>query len=735
MTKPPRSFRILAASVTAILLPSLAFAQSAAKKARVDDKNAPVTISAEQMTGRPDRDINLDSDVEITRGQTTVNSDKAVFHQIENTIDASGKVRIKRFGDQYAGDELDLNLDSGVGFMSHPTYKLEINNGQGRADRINFESEDRATVVDGTYSTCEGPDPDWYLKAGILHLDMGRELGTASRAVIYFKGVPILGTPAMSFPLTGERKSGVLPPTLGITSKGGVEFSLPYYVNIAPNRDLTLYPKLITKRGLQLGANGRYLGQSYAGETNIEALYDDLQTKTTRYAYSSTHAQTLAPGLLFGWNLNGASDNDYPNDFSSSITASSARLLPREASLSYSADSWKTSARVARYQVLQDIAVPIARPYDRVPQLLFHAGRPDLNGFSWALDSEATRFALTDQELAGRDRGDRINITAQISYPYIRPGYFVTPKLSLNATTYRLENPVTGPTSLSRTLPTFSLDSGLTFERDAKFLGQAMTQTLEPRLFYVHTPYRDQNRFPVFDTADAGFGFAQLFSENRFSGGDRIGDANQITTGLVSRFLESSGAERMRFAIAQRVNFADQRVVLNPAVTTSNQSRSDVLVAATGRLSSSLTVDTGVQYSQGNHRMTAANVGVQWQPGPKRVLNAEYRYLRDTLDIFGQPLDQVNLSGQWPLSQRLYGVARISYALPEHKTAESLFGVEYNADCWVFRAVAQRFSTAAKVSTSQVFLQLELNGLSKLGSNPLEALRKNIAGYQKVNTN
>ncbi|MFD2270744.1 LPS-assembly protein LptD [Undibacterium arcticum] len=285
------------------------------KKVRVDDKNAPATISAEQMTGRPDRDINLENDVEITRGQTTVNSDRAVFHQEENAIDASGNVRVKRFGDQFTGDALELNLDSGVGFMSHPTYKLEINNGQGRADRIDFESEDRATVVDGTYSTCEGPDPDWYLKTGKLHLDMGRELGTASKTVIYFKGVPILGTPAMSFPLTGERKSGVLPPTLGITSKGGVEFSLPYYFNIAPNRDLTLYPKLISKRGLQLGANGRYLGESYAGETNIETLYDDRQTKTNRYAYSSTHTQTLAPGLLFGWNLNGASDNDYPNDF------------------------------------------------------------------------------------------------------------------------------------------------------------------------------------------------------------------------------------------------------------------------------------------------------------------------------------------------------------------------------------------------------------------------------------
>ncbi|MFC6519135.1 LPS-assembly protein LptD [Undibacterium arcticum] len=703
MTKPPRSFCILTASVTAILLPSLAFAQTSAKKVRVDDKNAPATISAEQMTGRPDRDINLENDVEITRGQTTVNSDRAVFHQEENAIDASGNVRVKRFGDQFTGDALELNLDSGVGFMSHPTYKLEINNGQGRADRIDFESEDRATVVDGTYSTCEGPDPDWYLKTGKLHLDMGRELGTASKTVIYFKGVPILGTPAMSFPLTGERKSGVLPPTLGITSKGGVEFSLPYYFNIAPNRDLTLYPKLISKRGLQLGANGRYLGESYAGETNIETLYDDRQTKTNRYAYSSTHTQTLAPGLLFGWNLNGASDNDYPNDFASSITASSARLLPRETSLSYTGDSWKASAHVARYQVLQDIAVPIARPYDRVPQLMFHTGQPDLNGFNWALDSEATRFSLSDQELAGRDRGDRVIVNPQISYPFIRPGYFLTPKLSLNATTYRLENPVTGPTSLNRSLPTFSLDSGLTFERDTQFLGQAMTQTLEPRLFYVNTPFRDQNRFPVFDTADAGFGFAQLFSENRFSGGDRIGDANQITTGLVSRFLESSGAERMKFAIAQRVNFADQRVVLNPAVTNSNSSRSDVLMAATGRLSSSLAVDSSAQYSESNHRMTAANLGVQWQPGPKRVLNAEYRYLRDTLDIFGQSLDQVNLSGQWPLSQRWYGVGRISYAIPEHKTAESLFGLEYNADCWVFRVVAQRFPRLPRSRPARCF--------------------------------
>lgn len=719
---PPqiRFLHVLTAVVTAAAVPMPVHAQLVQKSDRADDKDAPATIRAEQMTGRPDREITLERDVEITRGAMVVNADRATYRLVEDEVEASGHVRMQRFGDRYTGDELKLQIDTGQGYVLHPTYRLERNNAQGRAERIDFEAEDRARVTDGTYSTCEGPDPDWYLKASTLDLDTGTDTGVASRTILYFKGTPILAAPTMSFPLSDARKSGILPPTFAPTSNGGLEITVPYYFNIAPNRDLTLFPKLITRRGLQLGASGRYLSEDYVGQTNIEALFNDQKTKTNRYAISSTHTQSLAPGLVYAWNLNGASDDDYPNDFSRSITAASQRLLLRDMSLNYAGSFWNAGVHLSNYQVLQDPAAPIARPYDRLPQLTLQAGRQDVGGFDWNVDADLTRFWHPDLV-----RGDRSFVNARLSYPLIRPGYFVTPKLSLDATTYRLDNAAAGtPTSLTRVVPTMSIESGLTFERKAEFFGQAITQTLEPRLLYVRTPYRDQSLYPNFDTAEADLSFVQLLSENRFVGHDRISDANQLTAALVSRYIEPSGAERMRFALGQRFYFSEQRVTLG---TASDQSRSDLLASVAGQVSSSLAADANIQYSQTSHSTNRANFGVHWQPAPKQVLNLVYR--RDRLNN----LEQFDVSGQWPIAARWYGVGRVNYSLPDSKVVEGLVGLEYKADCWVFRLVGQRIPTAAEKATSGIFFQLELNGLTRLGSNPLDALRSSVPGYQMVN--
>ncbi|MGH8807574.1 MAG: LPS-assembly protein LptD [Noviherbaspirillum sp.] len=720
---PPsqRLLRILTAAVAAASLPTLASAQADGKISKEEEKKLPATIRAEQMSGRPDREIVLERDVEITRGPTTVNADKAIYRIVEDEVEAIGNIRMRRFGDTYTGDELRLKLEASEGYVLHPTYRLERNNAQGKAERIDFEGEDRATVIDGSYSTCEGPDPDWYLKSSKLNLDSARDVGIAHSTLVYFKGVPILAAPAMSFPLSDARKTGVLPPTIGTTNRGGLELTVPYYINIAPNRDLTLYPKIYARRGLQLGAEARYLGEDYFGQTKVEALQNDHQTGTNRYAISSTHTQLLAPGLTYAWNINSASDDDYPTDFSRTITAASQRLLGRDMLLNYNSGSfWNAAARLSNYQVLQDLAAPIIRPYDRLPQLTFNAGRQDVRGFDWNADAELTRFFHPDQV-----RGERFLVNPRVAYPFIKAGYFITPKLSLHATKYSLERTAPGAaTSLSRVLPTVSLDSGLVFERDANFFGNSMTQTLEPRLFYVYTPFRDQSAFPVFDTAEADLSFAQLFSENRFVGNDRISDANQVTAAVISRYIEPSGAERMRFALGQRFYFTEQRVTLGAA---RNDSRSDLLVSAYGRLTATTSVEGNIQYSQTLDRMSRSNYGVRWQPAPKSVLNLQYRLDR------ANNLKQVDVSGQWPFANRWYGVARVNYSLPDSKVAEGLLGVEYKADCWVFRLVGQRTPTAAREATSAIFFQLELNGLTRLGSSPIDALRANIPGYQLIN--
>nr|WP_308633259.1 LPS-assembly protein LptD [Massilia forsythiae] len=716
---------------------------------RADEQELPVTMRAEEISGRPDREMNLARDVEITRGPTGITADTACYYRVEDKVTAEGHINMWRFGDRYKGDALELNLETGKGWVLDPQYHLHMNNAQGQAARIDFLGEDQAVVVDGTYSTCDGPDPSWYLKSSTLRLDQGRDVGTAGKTVIYFKGVPILGTPALSFSLSGARRSGWLPPTIGLGSKGSAELMVPYYFNLAPNRDLTVFPRYMFDRGLQLGATGRYIGETgrgpYSGETHIEYMPNDRMARSEGLGHSdrwwidTLHSQTLAPGWTFGWNAHGASDNQYPSDFSRTVAASAERQLLRELRTDYYGQYWSLIARVQSYQVLQDPgaaanpSLTVPRPYDRLPQINFHAGRYDvLGGFDWALDAEAVSFSHPDK---GVVQGNRANLVGQVSYPIVRPGWFFTPKMILHATQYDLDSTASGADSkISRVLPTVSLDSGLVFEREASFFGRAATQTLEPRLFYVRTPYKDQSAIPNFDTGIAGFNYAQLFTENRFVGADKVSDANQLTAAIVSRFIESSGVERLRLAVGSRYYFSDPRVRLDTSEAP-NVTRSDALLAASGRISETWSFDSGVQYDAQARSLYSMNYGVQYQPAPMKVVNVEYRYQRDTVGN-ATGFRNADISGQWPLTQRWYGVTRVSYSLRDRKLLESLVGLEYKADCWVFRMGVQRFVTASQTISTPAFFQLELNGLSRLGfGNPLETFNKSIPGYTRLNSN
>jgi LPS-assembly protein len=728
------AFALTAIATATTALSAHAQPHATAKRGpRVEDKNAVTTVRAEDMSGRPERDMRLLRDVEVVHDKMRVTSDAASFHQVEQELEAKGNVRIWRFGDYYTADELKLNLETGRGYMLQPTYQLELNNAQGRAQRINFLSEEEAQVVDGTYSTCQGPNPDWYLQARSLNLDQGRDVGTAGATIIYFKDVPILGSPALSFSLSGARRSGWLPPTPSYSSRGGAELLVPYYFNIAPNRDLTLYPRYIARRGLQVGAVARYIGETdagnfYEGRTLLEYLPNDKEANRDRWQLHTTHTQALAKDWTYGWNLRAASDDNYPNDFSKTVSSSAERQLLKELRTDYHGENWSLTARAQKYHVLQDpdsVLDPslfVSRPYDRLPAINLHAARYDVGGFDWQLDSELTRFWHPDLI-----KGNRLVAVPQLSYPIIGPSFFVTPKVMLNASAYQLEAFGTDPSrSLDRAVPTVSLDSGLIFERETKLGGKKLTQTLEPRLFYVYTPYRAQEDFPNFDTAPATFNYAQIFSENRFVGSDRIADANQVTAAVTSRFLESSGAERLRLTFGQRFYFADQRVQIDKSVPV-NSTRSDMLLGATGRISNSWGIDSLVQYNPSTSKVTSSNMTVQYQPGTYKTVNAGYRYVRDSFK-------NADLSAQWPISDKWFGVGRVSYSLREHKMLESVVGLEYNCDCWVFRMGAQRFVTTAKKTSTQFFFQLELNGLSKIGlGNPLEVLKNSIPGYRRVN--
>ena len=347
------------------------------------DRVGKIDIQAEVITGRPDRELNLKNEAQVNRGDMQVHSDQLHYDIVADKIDAIGNVEINRAGDHYTGPELHLKMDTGVGYIDSPVYKLMRKNAHGSAKRINFESQEEVTIYDGIYTTCEGPDPDWYLKSSKLSLDSAREVGVASNAVLVFKGLPIIGTPYISFPASEQRASGFLTPTVASSTNGGLEVIIPYYFDIAPNRDLTLFSHYIARRGLQLGMDARYMGEGFKGETRGEIINDESLNGQLRYALRSVHEQELDSGIVLSSNLNFASDNNYPKDFPLSHTLSrtlgSPRLLLRDLQMSYQGDGWNGAVRASDYQVLQDpnVAAKIAQPYARLPQITY-----SLYGFS-----------------------------------------------------------------------------------------------------------------------------------------------------------------------------------------------------------------------------------------------------------------------------------------------------------------------------------------------------------------
>ena len=729
-----------------------------ARKTRV---GTPSFARADRIEGTTDTDVLLTGDAELRRaGGDVFTADRMRYVQVDDELFANGAVRIVRDGNVYTGPELRLKLDDYSGYFVKPEYALTGTRnrralpetqiltsatdplyayrnpvasnragfpGHGTADLARFIDRDHVDLDNPLYTTCraDGADGpiDWYIKAETMSLDQTTQVGVARNARIVFKGVPILASPFISFPLDDSRKSGFLPPTLSVTSRNGFEYLQPYYFNLAPNYDLTLYPKIISSRGLQLGGDVRYLTPTFNGDLRGEGLLNDqLAERKTRYSLSTLN--NFASGPWTGYaNVNKVSDDNYFVDYSRSIALSSQRILTRDAAITYNQPYWFLTAHTLRYQTLQDPVTPILPPYEKSPQILFHGARLDvLGGFDFNLDIDATRFI--HPTLAS---GDRYVVNPSVSYPILRPGWFVTPKLSYNATHYSVSNEAaTAQTEFNRSLPTASVDSGMVFERETSLFGKALRQTLEPRLFYVRTPYRNQDNLPLYDSGITDFNFAQLFAENPFGGYDRIADSNSITAAVSTRFINNEdGAEIFRASLGQRYNLSPQRVTL-PNTLPVDSKRSDVLAEISGQVSRDVSVDAGVQYSPVIRGVIRSNIGVSYRPEPTKVINAEYRYRQGDFE-------QVDLSAQWPLFGRVYGVGRVNYSTRDRKLIETLAGFEYNGCCWVLRLVGSRYVTGTQTATSTLFLQLELNGLARLGSNPLESLKRNVPGYQIVN--
>jgi LPS-assembly protein len=700
----------------------------------VDAVPGTTTLWADRIQGRNDVETVAEGSVEARRDDAILTADRIVYRHAGEETEAEGSVKLRRGDDFISGPYLRLKMAESLGYFDRPEYSIkrmpkttveyalprEPVTASGQADRLDFEGDGLYRLRTATYSTCAPSQRDWYLRAGDIELDYNRETGEATGSTVYFKDTPIFYWPWMTFPLNNKRRTGLLAPTFGHSTTNGLELTLPWYWNIAPNMDATVAPRVLTRRGLQLNSEFRYLDHAYNGEAHLEYLPNDQLADRDRKAWSLMHNQTFAPGLTGNLNLNGVSDYAYFADLSSRVAMVSQSNLLRQGALNYGAGWWNATLLAQSFQTLQDPLAPVGIPYRRLPQLTLNALRPDLPaGLTGSLGAEYVKFDHPDQLT-----GQRAVLYPQLSLPWQSAAMFVTPKVGVHMTRYELDRH--DDARLTRDVPIYSIDSGVVFERDASWFGHEMIQTLEPRLFYLKVPPRDQSRLPVFDSALIDFNFAQIFSENRYGGSDRINDANQLTAAFVSRLIDpANGIELLRGAVGQRFYFRDQKVTL-PGEVARTSRKTDLLAAFAGRVAPKFFVDTGIQYSPNFGRTERFNIGGRYQPESGKVLNAGYRYTRDQIG-------QIDLSGQWPIGGGWYGVARYNHSLKEGRLIESLAGVEYDAGCWVGRIVFHRFATLTSQVSTSVFLQLELNGLARIGSNPLDMLKRNVPGYGVVN--
>lgn len=698
----------------------------------------PSFIEADRITGLNDVETVAEGSVNLRRADNVLNTDRLVYRQRDDEVEAIGNVELRQNEDVISGPHLRLRMADNIGFFEEPRYTIKrapaggasgtMTVGSGAAQRIDFEGRNHYRLSNATYSTCAPSDPAWFARASSIQLDYDTEVGYADDATLVFQDVPLLYSPWLTFSLNNKRKSGVLAPTIGTTSKSGFELSVPYYWNIAQNMDATFTPRLMTKRGLALGGEFRYLDENYSGALQTDVLPDDRVAHRRRSSYSYNHNQNFGRGFTGSLDLNGVSDDTYFSDLSSRMTNIARNNLLRQGVFGYASTWWNASLMAQSYQTLQDPALPpMAIPYRRLPQLTLNANRADLpfDGY-FGFRGEFVRFSHPDQI-----EGTRTILNPQFSLPIQTAAFSLTPKLALHSTTYNLEAWNGNPGArLTRNVPLFSLDGSVVFERPLELAERSLTQTLEPRLYYLRVPTREQSRIPVFDSGLTDFNFAQIFSENRYSGDDRIGDANQLTMAVTSRLIDpATGAELLRGAIGQRFYFKDQLVTL-PGETARTTRTADFLAALSGEIAPRLALDTGLQFNPHDNQVHRLSISGRYQPEPGKVLSAGYRYNRNQLSsLTSGDVRQIDIAGQWPLSSNWSAVGRYNYSLEDHRVIESVGGLEYNADCWTSRVVLQRIATATGDSSTSFFIQLELNGFASVGSNPLDLLKRSIPGY------
>ena len=697
----------------------------------------PLQAEADQVESSPTLSL-LEGNVSLSRGDQRLRAERITFDRLANRARAEGEFVYGDPRQALRGQQAEVDLNAETGWFREVDYYLLSRNAQGSAEEVRLDRHQQRSWLEGaTYSTCPRGREDWQLRAREMKLNHATGRGSASHLVLAFRDWPIFYFPYLSFPITEERQSGFLFPRQGYNSETGLDLAIPYYWNIAPNRDLTLTPRWMTTRGMMLGAEYRYLETWHRGEFDIEYVPHDRRYGGDRGSFNVRDRAAPLPNLYTDLRYEYVSDDDYLRDLSNNLDFLTDNYLERRLNVRYFGDGWQALARTQGYQILTPaLFATTGKPYERLPQLIFSGERPSgPGGLSYQLHGELTRFHQTDVVT-----GARLDLWPTVGWALERPWGYLKPRAGFRYTSYWLEDTAPGASdSPSRAAPVLDMDGGLTFERPlrADWLGVGSgTQTLEPRLFYLYVPHRNQDDLPVFDSALMDRDFDWLFRRNRFVGADRLGDANQVTTALTTRVIDGpSGRERLRASIGQIQYFEDRRVMLEPDAPPETTDNSGLIAQGQVNLSSRWSLQGGVQLEPDNSDLLRTGFDLRYYANPRQLVNVSYLLDRDQpkLDLNDQ-IHSVDVSLLWPLSAQWRVMARWNRALNLDRNLETLAGLEYEDCCWALRAVTRQYrNSPAEVDSQNAFyLELELKGLSRLGGGLETLLQGSILGYQTL---
>ncbi len=691
-----------------------------------------IQLTADYGSLEKDGPSNFRGAVEIIRDDRALTAERVLYTDNDGgVINFSGSARYWDNSLFWEGDNGQVAFERNFGRLAEGRFQLRGQRGRGWADVIVQDNQKELTRLNGvTYTTCPGEVPAWRFQASSIKLDHDRNWGHAKHVRLRVKDVPVLYLPYISFPLTNERKTGFLPPTVGRNARSGMDIQLPFYWNIAPEYDATITPRLLSQRGLMLGGQFRYLLDDGFGEVNGEILPSDSESDDdVRWLADIQHFQYFhgRRGRV-EVDYNQVSDTEYFEDFGNSLGVTSTRFLDRRVDVHYRTRAWFIRGRLQDFQTV-DPSLVGGGPYARLPQVLarWRGIRLWRGGPHFSAEAESVYFDRPDDTT-----GYRLDLRPALSLPLRRRGWQILPKLELRHTQYLLDNAPTSEDNPARTVPVATVDATLFLEREFSMAGTGFLQTLEPRVYYAYIPEVDQDEIPRFDSGRFDFTFRQMFRPDRFSGRDRIGDTNQMTLSLTSRILETgSGFERLRLAMGQVLYFKDRELQLNGTPQTTDFS--EFIGEVTANLTHQIQVSGTLQWDPELQRTEKGALRLRYRPANGALLNMDYRLRRST-QLVNQAADveQTDVSFSWPITPQWSTFGRWNYSMVDSRTLEVVGGVEYNSCCWGVRAAARRFlSTAGGRFDTGIFLQIELKGLAGFGRQTSTFLMRNIPGYEQ----